>query len=754
MKAVAKIVGLAVLVCFAVVVGIGAYIYVKYTPEYLAEQVKMGLNRSVPGASVDIKCIKVTLWPQPKCQIEGMRLGIKAYERPLAEADSVMAGIDLKDLLSNKVTVNRFEIKRPKLHWCNDAKLRQFIQQFQGNNASPKHNEDGGDLNVHRIDITDGSVELVNCETNESVSFDGINLEFRQTDLFDRTAKLTLELEHAGQHWHLKIRNADLNMQHPSIEKLVLTVGDMVLAAKVDMQSTPKRAVSAKVSLNQLDETFIREMMANADRIGKIVASAQSAEPAGQSAFKIPDLDLDATLALERFQSEKLSFAEFKGKVLVKEGRVQFVGGCKQANGINEPFAKISVEPENNMTYAGSISVASSNPIILLEQAGIGDINQSAGVLKTFDLSAQFSGNADELSVKSALAHLDTTQFALRAKIVNFKQPTVAFGLEIDAIDLNPYLQAFATPKQKSNPAEKQEEIPNDPWIKKLLVGGDIKVGSLTIKEYRAKSMLAHFTLKNGVLWLDPFKMRLFEGLFAGRYIADLGSDVPSYHIEHVIRGLELQQLYEQLRIDQKVEGTVDLKLRIDLQGKTPEILLESLNGYAVLDGRDVVIQGIDVDQMIDAYKRAKYMQLADMALLLTTGPLGSLASIGTRAIVTAVDATQGEKTSIRQLHALWQIDDGVAKALDVALKTPKNRIAMKGSVDLVQKRFDKVGIAVLDKQGCAAIKQQLDGPVDKLEIDYAEAAGDFMLGSVDTALELGSALIEDCPVYYKGSVK
>jgi AsmA protein len=99
-------------------------------------------------------------------------------------------------------------------------------------------------------------------------------------------------------------------------------------------------------------------------------------------------------------------------------------------------------------------------------------------------------------------------------------------------------------------------------------------------------------------------------------------------------------------------------------------------------------------------------------------------------------------------------VKDGTAVAEDVALATAKFRLAMKGGLDVADGHFDGVTVAVLDKKGCAAYTQRIQGTFGHPEIGkitmLTSLAGP-VLGVLETVQKLNP--FQQCEVFYKGSV-
>ncbi|MEF9437652.1 MAG: hypothetical protein L0922_02480 [Candidatus Mariimomonas ferrooxydans] len=82
---------------------------------------------------------------------------------------------------------------------------------------------------------------------------------------------------------------------------------------------------------------------------------------------------------------------------------------------------------------------------------------------------------------------------------------------------------------------------------------------------------------------------------------------------------------------------------------------------------------------------------------------------------------------TIQKMVSDWQVKKGIAEAEDVAFTTKKNRIALKGSLDFVQNRFDDVSVAVLNANGCAVFSQRIHGAFKKPQIDKPSILGSLL---------------------------
>ena len=115
----------------------------------------------------------------------------------------------------------------------------------------------------------------------------------------------------------------------------------------------------------------------------------------------------------------------------------------------------------------------------------------------------------------------------------------------------------------------------------------------------------------------------------------------------------------------------------------------------------------------------------------------------------------RGGESIIRILISDWRVRDGVAEAQDVALSTEKNRIALKGKMDLVRERYDNVTVAVLDERGCTRLTQEMHGRFRHPQIEKASILKTITGPILNLRDEINKLFAGGkCEVFYTRSVK
>ena len=194
------------------------------------------------------------------------------------------------------------------------------------------------------------------------------------------------------------------------------------------------------------------------------------------------------------------------------------------------------------------------------------------------------------------------------------------------------------------------------------------------------------------------------------------------------------------------VQGSVGLVGKLKTFGLTDAQLIENLAIDIALYGENLTFKKYDLDAILDGLDKATSFDLVDFAGIVA-GPLGMVLVNGYDAmdIKNAVD--RGGQTHIVKLLAAWKIRDFVATARDVALKTERHRIAVKGSIDLKNKAVETLTLAVLDDKGCPTFEQTLRGTHQGIEFDNE-------LGIVASPFQKLFENRADCRVFYRGKIR
>ncbi|BDX08305.1 AsmA-like C-terminal region-containing protein [Planctobacterium marinum] len=199
--------------------------------------------------------------------------------------------------------------------------------------------------------------------------------------------------------------------------------------------------------------------------------------------------------------------------------------------------------------------------------------------------------------------------------------------------------------------------------------------------------------------------------------------------------------------------GNVKLSGLLDARGilENPNSLLQTLSGNLALGLENGKLTGIDINKIVKGFKDSKESDWKDVGSFLVTGPIGILAAnifdLGSGA------ATSGGETLIPQLRVNGAMDNGAILFKDTALATDKYRLAFDGQVNPAQKTFKNFTFALLDKAGCADIKQTLNGAMSNPSSAIAQSLLDSAIAPISGLLKTLKNSASQCTPFYQGEV-
>lgn len=294
--------------------------------------------------------------------------------------------------------------------------------------------------------------------------------------------------------------------------------------------------------------------------------------------------------------------------------------------------------------------------------------------------------------------------------------------------------------------------------IKNVSFTGSFDCNEVLQKDLRIENLKGPIKADKGVFSLKPLTMDVFGGKGEGDFTADETSADPEYKFNLNVSKLDFEKLEKFFGTKKVIGGKGDLSASLTVKEKERRNLMSSLDGTFSLRGDNLVTYTIDLDQFLSAYKTSRQFHLIDIAAYFVAGPLGSAAFTGYR-YGNLYYQTQGGRGAVTHLISRWTIKNGQAEATDCALATRRHRVALKGRLNLVKERYDRVTVALLDDKGCATITQTISGPISSpfsgpqnATVNAIESLTAPIVDLYDKAKRLVQA--DRCEVFYNGSVQ
>lgn len=256
----------------------------------------------------------------------------------------------------------------------------------------------------------------------------------------------------------------------------------------------------------------------------------------------------------------------------------------------------------------------------------------------------------------------------------------------------------------------------------------------------------------DGVIGLAPVTMQFLGGQGVGSLQADYSEAISRYQLHYVLPQLQLRGLLNTLPPDFAAAGSLDLTLNLAMQGDDATQLMKSAEGTIFLHGAQLTLTGIDLDEKFEQFELSQNFNLIDAGAFFFAGPLGLLATKGYD--FTSLLARSNGNTEITSLISDWEVAGGVARAVDVAMATTQYRVALQGQLDLVNAQFVDVTMAMIDRDGCSLVRQNVHGSFVQPNIDPPQILN-TIAGPVLKLFQQGAALFTDdaCEAFYTGKV-
>jgi uncharacterized protein involved in outer membrane biogenesis len=292
------------------------------------------------------------------------------------------------------------------------------------------------------------------------------------------------------------------------------------------------------------------------------------------------------------------------------------------------------------------------------------------------------------------------------------------------------------------------------PLLARLSLTGDFICPELSYNDKTIiRDFASHLQGTTGSFTFDQVTFPAFGGTAAGKLEANMGDESPLFGVHLVLSRIRAGDFFASMTKEELLHGEMELALDLTARGVTQQELLHSINGKASMTGRDLTTTRLDLDNLVEDFIQSQRFNLVDLGAFMIIGPLGPVL---TRSydFSMLVYSAQGGSSEVRQLVSLWEIDAGRAVARDVALATGKSRIAMSGEVDIGAKSFRKLVVAVVDANGCALVRQEMDGPFESPEVkepSFIKSAAGPLINIFKGTVKFITG--EKCEVFYNGSV-
>jgi AsmA protein len=435
------------------------------------------------------------------------------------------------------------------------------------------------------------------------------------------------------------------------------------------------------------------------------------------------------TLGMEVRIGGRLGIGLFPGfHVTLKDVRIRNRGA--DVASANETILGIELLPLLRKKEVRIVKIGMKRPRISIEQDSDGKFN--------FETPEEEAGKEKAKEAKETRISLDVKKISLSDGALFYADKKT--GEVLEAGDFNLDVSRLRLTEGKSSDL-----------LKNLSFAAEFSCKEFRKGRLAVSNLKVHIEGKDGVLDLNPFTMRLFGGQGSGSLRADLSGSVPNYHVRYSLSRFRIEEFLKALSPKKVAEGAMDFSSSLSMRGKTANEMKRNANGEFSLRGENLTLDGVDLDRTFSRYEASQSFNLVDVGAFFFAGPFGPLITKGYN--FGSLFVGSGGSSRIRVLVSDWKVEHGIAHAKDVAMATNENRIALVGSLDFVNERFNDVTVAVVDGKGCAKVRQKIHGPFRKPEVDKVSVI-ETAAGPLLTMFKQARTLFGGrCEVFYAGSV-
>lgn len=313
------------------------------------------------------------------------------------------------------------------------------------------------------------------------------------------------------------------------------------------------------------------------------------------------------------------------------------------------------------------VDVAEFSPRRLLAEIGQPlPPTADAKVWERLSFKARVTADAKTVAVSDAVMALDDSKLDFSASASEFNKPHLTFDLRLDRIDIDRYLPPKSKPGEgpppggppAAGPPQKTDFTP----LRKLVLNGQVKIGQLSVAQAKTQDVDVKIAAKDGVLSLDPFSMKLYQGTAAGSVAVNLKGDVPVTESQLDLDRVQVHPLLKDVAAKDFLEGTAQARITLATSGEDAARIKQSLNGKGRLVLNDGAIVGVDLAGMVRNVKAA----------------FSGEARTGAK-----------PRTDFAELLVPFTIERGVFHTPETVLKSPLLRLQAAGKADLTQETLD-----------------------------------------------------------------
>lgn len=242
--------------------------------------------------------------------------------------------------------------------------------------------------------------------------------------------------------------------------------------------------------------------------------------------------------------------------------------------------------------FEGALQIAEFSPRKLMQALSLEvPVTADSEVLQRAGFSASLKGDVSQLTLSNFEGDLDQSHFSGEMRVRNFDRPGIRFDLNVDAIDLDRYLEPASdeTAAQASDVA-----IPGE-QLKDLDVQGSLHVGALQLAGLNFSDAKVDIHIINGRLTLSPLTAGFYDGTYSGNIALDGSGATPVLSLDEKLDSVTFRRLLADITDNENLSGLAQGHVRLTGRGTTSSEVLGSLKGDLGLTLDEGSLEGVNI---------------------------------------------------------------------------------------------------------------------------------------------------------------
>ena len=312
----------------------------------------------------------------------------------------------------------------------------------------------------------------------------------------------------------------------------------------------------------------------------------------------------------------------------------------------------------------------------LLSNLGQAEIEtDDPDVLKAIALSVNLGGQPGTVALSDLNITLDDTSFNGSGSY-NLGTGGLVFNLQGDRINADRYLppasdEDEAAPQQTAEAGPETDLLPLE-TLRTLLLDIDLGLGELIVSNLTITDIKASTTAQDGLVQLDEFSGKLYEGSFGANVTIDARTDNPTWRVRSDVTNVQTLPLLTDLAEVDMLSGGANLKVAVDTNGNRISTLRESAKGEISFNLAEGLLRNMNLTRMA-----CQGIALANQE------------SLGA--------ADWGTHTPFNDMRGTLKIDGNILNNTDLVAALAGIRLEGNGTVDLAQTLLDyELGLRVV----------------------------------------------------------